>query len=229
MGVAEGQHADAGDQADHRIGALTRSMVILTPGKNIADRVGIAVDLDRVGDLVGQHVQQDFGIRGGAQMAAVFAGDLFALLVGVGDVAVVNQVDPVGRVHEERLGFGGSSATRQWGSAHGPCRCLPSKGLGMLAALNTSLTRPFCLALAEVHHRCRSRCPRRPGPGAGASAARRKFPQTHDRSGLRSPKSRTLNWLQFYSGVACVGVTAVCMDSSKDDTGLTQAFLARLT
>lgn len=57
--------------------------------------------------LIRQHVEHDFGIRGGAQVAAVFAGDLGALLFGIGDVAVVNKIDAIGRVHKERLRLGG--------------------------------------------------------------------------------------------------------------------------
>jgi hypothetical protein len=56
-------------------------------------------------ELVGEHVEQHFGVAVGVEVAAVDVEQLFAQVVGVGQVAVVDQHQAEGRVHIEGLGL----------------------------------------------------------------------------------------------------------------------------
>jgi hypothetical protein len=51
----------------------------------------------------GQHVEQDLGIGGGVQVAAVLPHHHFGELARIGQVAVVRQTDSIRRIHVERL------------------------------------------------------------------------------------------------------------------------------
>ncbi len=61
--------------------------------------------------LGGQHVEQHLGIRLAVEVAALLAREDVGQLGGIGQVAVVRQTDPVGRVDVEGLGLRGAVAT----------------------------------------------------------------------------------------------------------------------
>ena len=102
-GVAEGQQAVARNQRDHGVRALDA----LVHG---ADGLEDVFALERratagAGQLVGQHVEQDFGVALGVGVAVVGVRQLLAQLLGIGEVAVVHHDDAEGRVHVEGLGL----------------------------------------------------------------------------------------------------------------------------
>ena len=92
-------------QGDHGIGATDLLMGLAHRREDILrTQRHLVAEIQ----LVGQHVQQHFRIRGGVD---VTAGDLELLLLeilGVGEVAVMGQHHAVGRVHIKRLGFSGT-------------------------------------------------------------------------------------------------------------------------
>ena len=62
--------------------------------------------------FMGKHVKQHFGIGIGVDMAQVLREQLFAELCRVGQVAVVSQAQPVGRVDIKRLSQRRAGAAR---------------------------------------------------------------------------------------------------------------------
>src|SRR5699024_3041007 len=96
VGVAEGQQAVVGDQGDDGVGALDP---VLGGGDGVEDGVGVQVVRPGGGlQLIGKYVEQQFGIRGGVEVAPVAVAHLGGQLAGVGEVAVVHQGDAVGGV-----------------------------------------------------------------------------------------------------------------------------------
>jgi hypothetical protein len=103
--IAEREHAIAGDLGDHGIGAAHPSMDL---GNRLEDgvRVELLTHRSRL-QFVGQHVEQHFGIGLGVDVPAVAPEHVVLQLLGIGQVAVVDQRDPEGRVDIERLGLFG--------------------------------------------------------------------------------------------------------------------------
>ena len=103
VGVAEGQHAVAGDLGDDRVGAahaLVHDADRLEQGLGV-ERITVGRDLD----LVRQHIQQHFRVGIRVDVAAVVAEQRVLQLGLVRQVAVVGQGDAERCVHVERLRF----------------------------------------------------------------------------------------------------------------------------
>ena len=98
--VTEPDEAVADHQRDHGIGAADLLVHLAHRREDIfrAQRHLVAQV-----QLVGQHVQQHFGVRGGVDVAAGHLELLLLELLGVGEVAVVGQHHAVGGVHVKRL------------------------------------------------------------------------------------------------------------------------------
>ena len=101
VGVAEGDQAIAGDQADHGVRTLD-ALVNRTHGGEHRRR-GQRQLATRQLQLVSEHVEQHLGVAVGVEVAAVDVKQLFAQRVGVGQVAVVHQHQTEGSVHIEGL------------------------------------------------------------------------------------------------------------------------------
>jgi hypothetical protein len=103
VGIAEGDHAVAGDQADHGIRALDAfhdGTHRLENGRRGQGQLATGQL-----QLVREHVEQHLGVAVGVEVTAVDGEQVFAQGVGVGQVAVVHQHQAEGRVHVEGLGL----------------------------------------------------------------------------------------------------------------------------
>ncbi len=116
MGVAEGDQAVARDHRHHGVGTPAAAVHPGHGGEHGLIVQGVVGDL--LLELVGQHVEQHFGVGAGIDVAQVLAEQLQLQLVRVGEVAVVGQDDAEGGVHVERLGLGGRGRTPGGGIAH---------------------------------------------------------------------------------------------------------------
>ncbi len=105
--IAEGHHAVADD---HRHAGVRAAQLLMHGGDRGKDVVGLQRVVREAIQLAGEHVEQDFRIGGGVDVAAVAFEQLLAQLMGVGQVAVVGQGDAVRRVDVERLGLRGAGA-----------------------------------------------------------------------------------------------------------------------
>ena len=107
--VAERQDAVAGDHRHHRVGALGAPV---HRGHGVEDVVRLRAQLALAAlvQLVGEHVQQHFGIRGGVDMAQIGTVEVLGERLGIGQVAVMGQGQAVGRVDVERLRLRGAGA-----------------------------------------------------------------------------------------------------------------------
>ena len=63
--------------------------------------------------FVGEHVEQRLGVGTGVQVAPVVIDQELLQLAGVGQIAVVREADAVRRIDVERLGLGGTGASRR--------------------------------------------------------------------------------------------------------------------
>ena len=91
----------AGDERDRGVRALDPLVHPLDGGE---DLVGVEVEPgDLRLQLVGEHVDEQLGVRAGVEVAAVDVEQLLGELARVGEVAVVHEHDAVRRVHVERL------------------------------------------------------------------------------------------------------------------------------
>ena len=101
MRIPESEHAVAGDLDDAGIRAADP---LLQHGHGLEDRLRIQRDAACIGlELIGEHVQQDLGVRVGVDVAPVQAEHLVLQHRGVGQVAVVCEREPERRVDVERL------------------------------------------------------------------------------------------------------------------------------
>ena len=120
MGIAEGHQAVAVDHGDHRIAAPAAAMHAAHRPED-----GLGGERRAAGfvQFMGEDVEQDLGIRVGIDVAPIDLEEFPFQLMGIGQVAVVGQGDPVGRVDIEGLGFqGGMAAGRgvtHMADAHG--------------------------------------------------------------------------------------------------------------
>mmetsp|Transcript_18001 Transcript_18001/g.32875 ORF Transcript_18001/g.32875 Transcript_18001/m.32875 type:complete len:141 (-) Transcript_18001:490-912(-) len=113
MRIAEGDEPDVVDETDARVAALEQLHEGAAGLKDklllIASRIatsGLKATLVRTVDLVGKHVQEDLRVALGAKMAIeerAAAVKEATELVGVGQIAVVDEKDAERGVHKERL------------------------------------------------------------------------------------------------------------------------------
>ena len=106
--IAEGEHADAGDDGDDRVAAFA-ALVDLLDGRE--DVGGLGGDDAAAREGVCEDVEHDLAVGGGVEVTAVVLTDVFDDLLHVGEVAVVGEDDAVGAVDVEGLGFGYGGAT----------------------------------------------------------------------------------------------------------------------
>ncbi|VFT76174.1 Uncharacterised protein [Klebsiella aerogenes] len=96
--------------------------------------------------LTGENIEEDFGIRGGIDMAAFFFKQLFTQLVRIGQVAVMRQCDAIRRVNVKRLRLGGAGAARRRithvANTHIALHTLHVAGFEYVAYQPVSLTQP---------------------------------------------------------------------------------------
>ena len=100
--VPETDDAITGDHGDNSIGTFATLVHCAHSGK---DLVLGGVQLTQFLQFVGEHVQQNFRIRVGVDMAQIGSEQIAAQLIGIGQVPVVRQGNAVGTVHIERLGL----------------------------------------------------------------------------------------------------------------------------
>jgi hypothetical protein len=100
--IAEGHDAIADDQRHHGIAATAAPMHGGHGGEDCPRRQLVCRLLL---ELVGEHVQQGFGVRAGVQVAPVLLDQQGFQLIGVGQVAVMRQRDAVWRIDVKGLGF----------------------------------------------------------------------------------------------------------------------------
>jgi len=104
-GIAERQHAVAGDHRHHGIGAAQAPVDVGDRGE---DGARLEPELvRRLLQLVRQHVDQHLGVGPCVDVPQVGAEHLLLQLIGVGQVAVVAEDDAERRVDVERLRLGG--------------------------------------------------------------------------------------------------------------------------
>jgi hypothetical protein len=108
VGVAEAEQAKARDHRHGRVAAATTTMHALNGAEDV-----VLVDPQAVLrlQLMREHIEQDFRIGLGIDVAQILDEDVLLQLLGVGEVAVVRQHDAVGGVDIERLRLGGTRQT----------------------------------------------------------------------------------------------------------------------
>ena len=104
--VAEGEDAGADHQRHRRIRAAAAAVHAADRVENIFGRGAQARAADRGAQFMREHIQQDFRIGRGVQLAQVLAKQFLAQARGVGQVAVVPERDAERRIDIERLRLG---------------------------------------------------------------------------------------------------------------------------
>jgi hypothetical protein len=144
-GVAETQYPIVHDQAHCGITPATALVNRSYRGEDILrTRAQFAQGLH----LVGEYIQQYFGVGVGVQVTQVVLEQLAGQLFGVGQVAVMRQGDAVGRVHVKRLGQGCTGAAGG-GIAHVADADTAAQLLHMVLAKHIT-HQALALALAET-------------------------------------------------------------------------------
>ena len=108
---ADGERVAEGDEtvaANHRNHGIRAAHAAVGGGDGVEDDFRRGPQLLLALDFVGEDVEQRFGIRMRVDVAQVALVNGADELVGVGEIAVVGKRDAVGRVHIERLRFGGA-------------------------------------------------------------------------------------------------------------------------
>ena len=102
MRIAECQNPEARNHGNHAVGAPTPFMHPFDCLKNIFWR---NAQLPKLVQFVGKNIEKDLGIRIGVEMPLILNKELMLQGFGIGQVAVMRQSDPVGRIHIEGLRF----------------------------------------------------------------------------------------------------------------------------
>ncbi len=103
--VAERNDADTDDQRHNRITTLAPPVHCFDGRVNLVGRrMTVGADLQ----LVGKHVEQDFGVRARIQVAPILLHEQIREFIVIGQVAVVTKANTVRRVDIERLRLGRS-------------------------------------------------------------------------------------------------------------------------
>ena len=95
---------------NHRHAGISAANLAVGGGDRRKNVVCFQRIVAEVVQLAGEDIEQDFGIRGGVDVAAFFFKQLFTQLVSVSQVTVVRQRNAVRRVDVERLCLGGAGA-----------------------------------------------------------------------------------------------------------------------
>ena len=106
--IAQAQQPMADDHGDDGVTAAAAPIHRADRGENVGRRDARRTDALQLG---GEHVEQDFRIGTGVEVAAILAFDDFGEFARVGEIAVVREADAVRRVDVERLGFRGAVAS----------------------------------------------------------------------------------------------------------------------
>src|SRR5439155_21145407 len=103
--IPKPEYAVADDHRHHGVAAAATAVQGVERGKHVRGRDAHGPDPLQLG---GEHVQQHLRVGGGVEVAPVLADQDLGELGRVGEIAVVPEADAVGRVHVERLRFGGA-------------------------------------------------------------------------------------------------------------------------
>ena len=107
--IAERDHAIPGDERHRRVAAHAP---LVNPRHRVEDRVRVELERMGAGELAGEDVEQQLGIRLRVDVAELLPKHRLAQLTGVDQVAVVRQGDTVGGIDVERLCLVGGFASR---------------------------------------------------------------------------------------------------------------------
>ena len=107
MGITECHDAMPDDHRDHGVTAAATSMHA-GDGRKDRSRGQLATGLTL--QLVGKHIEQCLSVRARVEMTPILARQRILEFIGIGEIAVMRQADPIGRIDIERLGFRGAGA-----------------------------------------------------------------------------------------------------------------------